>query len=191
MAGTVCAVVICHGQTEYQFVNAIKSKLRLNIQIVARNKGRSSIQIDKLPDIFQNDIFKDVRSLTRHFQTIAFEKKKIIGCQIFTLMDLDDCEDKSIVNNYENGTISYLGDHQLKPYIQPIYFKDNFEDALRDINFPFVPATNREKHKYIKVFDPSKGLIASEEYIKDLQSKFSRSSKTNVDVFLQYCLDNK
>jgi len=26
MAGAVCAVVICHGQTEYQFVNAIKSK---------------------------------------------------------------------------------------------------------------------------------------------------------------------
>lgn len=26
MSGNVCAVVICHGQTEYQFVNAIKLK---------------------------------------------------------------------------------------------------------------------------------------------------------------------
>lgn len=191
MAGTVCAVVICHGQTEYQFVNAIKSKLRLNIKIFARDHGKTSIQLDKLPDIFRNKVFKNVKSLTNEYQTIDFKKKELNNCKIFTLMDLDDCKDKSIVNNYENGKISYLGDHQLKPYIQTIYFKDNFESALKDIDFPFVAKTNKQKHKYLKVFDPVNGLVASESQIRDMQLKFSKSSKTNVDLFLQYCLDNK
>ncbi|MBL3531786.1 hypothetical protein JMJ99_10440 [Companilactobacillus zhachilii] len=192
MSGNVCAVVICHGQTEYQFVNAIKSKLRLNIKIFARDKGRSSIQLDKLSDIFQNEVFRSVKTLTNEYSTIEFKKKELIGCKIFTLMDLDDCKDKSVVSNYEHGNISRLGkNHQLKPYIQPIYFKNNFEDALRDINFAFVAATNREKKHYIKVFDPVKGEIASEDSVRDLQSRFSKSDKTNVDLFLQYCLDNK
>jgi len=191
MGRSTCAVVICHGQSEYQLVQAIKSKLRLNIEIFARSKGRTSIQLDKLPDIFENHIFRNVKSLIKQYGGIESKKKEIIGCKIFTLMDLDDCNDHSVLNNYMQGSVSNIGPHQLKPYIYPIYFKDNLEDALRDIDFPFVAKNDREKHNYIKIFDPETGVMASESSITDLQRKFSKSDKSNIDEFLQYCLDNR
>lgn len=191
MGRGTCAVIICHGQSEFKLIKAITSKLRLNVKVVARDKGRSSIQIEKLPDFFQNKDFRTVRTLTTKYETIQSKKKELIDCRIFTIMDVDDCHDKSVRTNYIQGNISGIGKHELKPYIQPIYFLDNLEDALRDIDFPFVAATNREKHNYIKVFDPVNGMIADEDTVIKLQKKFARSKKTNFDVLLQYLLDHQ
>ncbi|KRK78988.1 hypothetical protein [Companilactobacillus nodensis] len=120
-----CAVVIVHGQSEYAMINSIKSKLRLNIQIFARNKGKSSIQIDGLPAIFDNSIFRSRKALLKEYATIECNKKKLIDFKIFTVMDVDDCKDGSVRNNYINGNISGLGDSDLKEYVQPIYCLEN------------------------------------------------------------------
>lgn len=191
MGAETCAVVICHGMSEYKMISDIQSKLRLNIKVYARQKGRSSIQIDKLPDIFQNRTFKSVKALTSEFETIKSSKRQLIDCKIFTIMDVDDCKDQSVRKNYMSGHISGIGDHELKPYIVPIYFKENLEDALRDIGFPFVAKTDREKHNYVKVFDPVKGVLVDEESIEKLQRKCAKSEKTNLDLFLKYCLEHR
>jgi len=153
---SVCAIVIVHGQSEYALMKTIKSKLRLNIEIFARNKGRSSIQISSLPGIFKNSEFKNIRTLVHSFPTIRYQKRKLIGCRIFTIMDVDDCKDLSVRNNYIAGNISGLSNHELRSYITPIYFLEN---VLRDIGFVFVAKKNSEKHRYIEVFGPN-GPIA-------------------------------
>ena len=190
MGNGTCAVVICHGMSEYKMVEDIVSKLRLNIKVFARDKGRSSIQINALPGILNNNIFGSVKKITSTYPTIQHKKKQLIDCKIFTIMDLDDCQDISIRNNYISGHISKIGDHELKKYIVPIYFKENLEDVLKDINFIYVPKTNREKKKYVRIFDPIDGVIVDERSIKDLEQKFAKSKKTNLDIFLRYCLEH-
>ncbi|KRM36285.1 hypothetical protein FC83_GL003038 [Agrilactobacillus composti DSM 18527 = JCM 14202] len=186
-----CAVVIVHGQSEYAFVQSIKSKLRLKIEIFARNKGKSSIQINKLPDVFQNNIFRSKSALLKEYETIQHRKRELLDFRIFTIMDVDDVENRDVRRNYIDGFISNIGDYQLKPYIMPIYFIENFEDALRDINFPFVPKNNRDKSKYLKVFDPTIQQNADADTTTELAQRFAKSKRTNVDMFLDYCLNHR
>lgn len=186
-----CAVVICHGQSEYELVSAIKSVLKLNMIIWARDKGHSSIQINKLPDIFSNKVLCSVKALTSKYASIRHDKKKLINCKVFTLMDVDDCQDRSVKNNYLRGHVSGIGQHELKPFIEPIYCQENFEEVLNDIGFKYVPKTNREKKRYIKVFDPSTGELTDELQIISLRDKCEKSQKTNLEIFLTYCLNNQ
>ncbi|APX71972.1 hypothetical protein M5C72_02185 [Companilactobacillus allii] len=183
-----CAVVIVHGQSEYAMISAIKSKLRLNIQIFARDKGKSSIQIDGLHNVFGNKIFKDCKSLLREYGTIEHKKKKLYDFKIFTLMDVDDCKDDSVRKNYIAGNISGINGHELKTYIQPIYCSENLEDVLNDINFDFVAKTNRDKAKYIKVFG---NIDINLESMEQLIGKLEKSKKTNLNILLQYLLDHR
>ena len=44
---TMCAVIV-HGKSELQMVRYITSNLRLPVKIIARNRGKSSIQINGL-----------------------------------------------------------------------------------------------------------------------------------------------
>ncbi|GAF40033.1 hypothetical protein JCM14202_1917 [Agrilactobacillus composti DSM 18527 = JCM 14202] len=106
-------------------------------------------------------------------------------------MDVDDVENRDVRRNYIDGFISNIGDYQLKPYIMPIYFIENFEDALRDINFPFVPKNNRDKSKYLKVFDPTIQQNADADTTTELAQRFAKSKRTNVDMFLDYCLNHR
>lgn len=191
LGNSTCAVVICHGQSEYRMVNSIKQALRLNIGIFARDKGKSSIQIDKLPDIFQNKVFGSVKKLTQAYPTIEYEKNELSNCLIFTLMDVDDCQDLSIRNNYLNGQLSGIGANKLKPYVSPIYFKENLEDTLKDINFPYVAKNNRQKHRYLEVFDPVDGVIADVQKITEMRDACLDSKTTNFDDFLTYCLNHQ
>lgn len=172
-------------------VNSIKQALRLNMGVFARDKGKSSIQVAKLSDIFQNEVFRNVKKLTQTYPTIEYHKKQLDSCTIFTLMDVDDCEDLSVRNNYLKGQLSGLGNHELKPYIRPIYFKENFEDTLKDIKFRYVAKRNRDKHEYIKAFDPVEGLIADVPRITEMRDKCLKSETTNLDEFLTYCLDHQ
>ena len=183
-----CAVVICHGMSEYKFASSIKSKLRLNIKLLARDKGAISIQIDGLPDYFHNKILRNKRALVRQYPGILQDKQRLVDFKIFTLMDVDDCKDISARKNYLAGHISGLGQYDLKPYLHPIYCRENLEDALTDIDFAYVAATDRQKRHYLKVFDPVSGVIADEATIVGLRDRFRHSNRSNFDEFLDYCL---
>lgn len=189
MAGRgMCGIVICHGMSEYKLVSAIKSKLRLNLEVLGRAKGASSIQIDGLPEFFQNKTLKTKSALLKNYGNIEHKKKELEDFKIFTVMDVDDCSDISVRNNYLQGHISGLAQHDLKPYVVPIYCRENLEEVLTDISFPYVAATNKGKHHYIKVFDPNHGVLADEATIQRLRDKCAKSNKTNLEVLIDYCL---
>ncbi|WP_176719268.1 hypothetical protein [Levilactobacillus brevis] len=148
-------------------------------------------QITKLPDTFSGEYLKSVKALTNRYATIDVKKKKLVNCKIFTLMDVDDCKDISVKNNYLNGHISGIGEHELKPFVEPIYCKENFEEVLKDIHFPYIAKTNRQKHRYVEVFDPSTGILTDEESIAKLRDQCASSAKTNLEQFLTYRLENQ
>lgn len=177
------AVVIVHGQSEYALISAIKSKLKVNVEIFSRHKGRESIQIDGLTHILKNDVFKSRQKLLKKYPNI----NNISDFKIFTFMDTDDCTDESIRKNYIDGHLSSVNDHPLKEYFCPIYCDGNLEDVLSDIEFSFVPKSNKDKKKYLVVFDSDK-QIANEESIRDFCNKLKKSQKTNLDILIEFIL---
>ncbi|WP_251933744.1 hypothetical protein [Latilactobacillus sakei] len=186
----VCAVVIVHGQSEYALINSIKSKLRVNLKVFSRDKGKTSIQINGLSTIFENSIFKSKNKLLQEYPGIKKKKNKLDDFKIFTFMDVDDCSDISVKNNYLDGHLSDISKHPLREYFYPIYCDENLEAVLDDVNFPFIAKTNRQKKKYIVVFD-SVEQIANEENIQDFCDKLKKSEKTNLEVLVKYMLDHK
>lgn len=190
MINHTCAVVIVHGKSEYRMVSAIKSKLRLNLVIYAHDKGKSSIQVDGLAKELTNTVFKSQKKLLEAYDTIDVEDDVLQDFRIFTIMDVDDVSDQSKRTNYIAGHISGIGNHPLKAYIWPIYCDENFEDVLREADFEFVAQSNRQKKHYNEVFSPGH-WPATEENVREMATRLERSKKTNLDVFLNYCLDHK
>ncbi|MFL2063948.1 hypothetical protein ACEN4E_10545 [Latilactobacillus sakei] len=186
----MCAIVIVHGQSEYALINSIKSKLRVNLAVFARKKGKESIQITGLTNILNNSIFKSKNALLNKYPNINQSKKKFNDFKIFTVMDVDDCCDTSVKNNYCNGYLSGVSSHELRSYFYPIYNDGNLENVLEDIEFPFVAKTNRDKKRYVTVFNNG-AQTANENNIRDLCNRLNKSKKTNLDMLIEYMLQHK
>ncbi|AHC30325.1 hypothetical protein CF77_gp40 [Oenococcus phage phi9805] len=115
-------------------VKYVSSNLRINLPIYSEKRGRCSIQINDLPRELNNSVFKSRTCFLRNYPGVQHQKKRLINFKIFTLMDLDDVNDQSIVNNYKDGHISNLGsDHWIKPYLCPIFCDRNLEDVLKKL----------------------------------------------------------
>lgn len=61
------ALAIVHGASELQIVGHIKSKLRLPLVCYSRNNGRTSIQINSLMDVFNNETFKKPKNFFKEY----------------------------------------------------------------------------------------------------------------------------
>ena len=82
------AIVIVHGQSEYNIVRYIKSKLRIPIEIYSRNNGKISIEISSVNDILKNRDFKDINGFVSKFAKVELNnKQKPVNVKIFMIMD--------------------------------------------------------------------------------------------------------
>jgi len=68
---------IVHGQSEYRICSSIKSNLRLKHAIIARNKGKTSIQITSIMDILNDQRFKSFKNFIREFDDVSYKKNKL------------------------------------------------------------------------------------------------------------------
>ena len=82
---------IVHGQSEYKLCQSIRSNLRLKHEIIARQKGKSSIQVTSVKDILNNSQFKNLNAFKRAFPDVVVKKAKLINFKLFIIMDVDDC----------------------------------------------------------------------------------------------------
>lgn len=184
------SLVIVHGRSEFELVQSIKQFMRLNLVIYAKDKGRSSIQISSLPRLLKRDKkLKDCKSIVSNYPGILHDKyKRLNDFTIYTLMDIDDVENVDIKDNYLAGHLSNIKEYKLKEYITPIYCMENLEDVLNDINFEFVAKNDKDKKKYIKVFDPNDGTLANEKNMENFIENIKKSKKTNMDDCVKHRL---
>ena len=64
-------ITIVHGKSEYCICKSIQSNLRLKQEIIARDKGKSSIQINGIMDFLNTDKrFKSIDTFKRYFPDI-------------------------------------------------------------------------------------------------------------------------
>lgn len=173
-------MTIVHGKSELAICSNIKSNLRLPQEIIANNRGRSSIQITGLLNILEDKRFKDPSSFARAFPRVQVCKKKLIDFQLFIIMDTDDCtveQRKSYINK------SMFSSHWLYPYIVPIYNSPNLEQTMRDANITVL-----KKSDYIQIFPTNHGDLDLEK-AKTLLTSLERCKNSNMHTYLKRCIE--
>lgn len=180
------AIIVVHGSSEEIIARHIRSNLRLNLYI---HKRKTSIQIDGLLHELQTN-FKDISVLNKnkHLE-LNISKNEIVNFKIFTLMDTDDCDEKTKLQ-YIDGSL--FEQYSLKKYVVPIYTSPNLENVL--YNCELIPRIfkNSEKVKeYIKRFPVSKApySVSKIDEMNQLSQALKNNKCTNMEEFIDYCIE--
>ena len=181
------AIVIVHGKSELMMAQHIKSNLRLNMDILSNKNGRSSIQVNGLLNYINSDGRLKTLSAIQDSFLPEITKRKIIGCKIFPVMDLDDCNNIE-VEKYKSSEMfntSWLGE-----YIVPIWCEPNFDVAMKKSGLiKTLPSDSQKADTYSKIFpiDHSNGTNLGE--IEAFRDMLKNNPCTNLGLFVDYCID--
>lgn len=170
---------IVHGQSEYRICSSIRSNLRLKHEIIARDRGKTSIQVTSLMDILNNSRFKNYNSFIREFEDVEYKKGKLFNFTLFTIMDVDDCtpEQKEKYINKE----MFKG-HWLYEYIVPIYNDPKLEATMKEAHIEV-----KHKEDYIILFPTNSGDLDI-DMAKDFLNKIKKCKCSNLYKYIEHCI---
>lgn len=158
------------------------------MEIVGKDNGKHSIQVNSLVDYLKK-LYPNQDALTKDI-IAEVSNKKLMNFKVFTIMDTDDCDPPSLSDKYKDTSL--FDGFWMKPYICPIYNTPSLEHILFSAGLIDKMLSNDEKMRiYRKIFpldkkDPSKkGSVE----IENFRDKIAKSKKSNLDVFVDYCLD--
>lgn len=180
------ALVIVHGKSEYSIVRHIRSKLRIPIDIYQKNGGERSIEISSIMDILNGENFKTRKNFLKEYGQIQTdEKNNLLNFKVFIIVDVDNTPQQNVAN-YCNKAM--FKKHWLYDYIVPILNNKDLEEALNSIGYT-AAKNSKDKRNYSKVFPVQRGEQDLDTIIA-LKDAFEKTKKSNLDVFLRYCLEN-
>ena len=173
-------MTIVHGKSELVICSNIKSNLRLPQEIVANNKGRSSIQITGLMSVLNDNRFKNIHAFKKEYSRVEVKKNELIDFQLFIIMDTDDCTDSQRASFIDK---SMFKSHWLYPYIVPIYNSPNLEQTMKEANIPI-----EKKSEYIQLFPTNHGDLDLNKAKFFLES-LKRCKNSNMSVYVERCIE--
>lgn len=179
-------IIIAHGKSELLLAEHIKSNLHLPIEIYSLKNGKTSIQIDSLMTILGNNDFKNKSKLKQKY-IIEEKNKKFINFFIMPIMDLDDTTEEKI-KKYKNGEM--FKNHWLSPYIIPIWNDINLDHVLYDLKLISKLPNDKEKGKVYEELFPKNTGQADLEQVNKLLKYFESTTKTNMNIFIEKCLES-
>lgn len=179
-------IIIAHGKSELLLAEHIKSNLHLPIEIYSLKNGKTSIQIDSLMTILGNNDFKNKSKLKQKY-IIEEKNKKFINFFIMPIMDLDDTTEEKI-KKYKNGEM--FKNHWLSPYIIPIWNDINLDHVLYDLKLISKLPNDKEKGKVYEELFPKNTGQADLEQVNKLLKYFDSTTKTNMNIFIEKCLES-
>lgn len=184
---TRCAVIV-HGKSEFVLVKYIYTNLHLPVKIIAKDKGRGSIQINGLTDYLNKKQFRILKEFASEY-AVEYDKKTkgLKNFKLFIIMDTDDC-DEITKSKYISGEL-FQG-HPLKEYIVPVYNNSNLEDVMikAGIMVKRIPDVQKGSY-YSKVFPiNTEGLSADTvNQVRNFAKKIRGIKETNMLAFVEYC----
>lgn len=179
-------IIIAHGKSELLLAEHIKSNLHLPIEIYSLKNGKTRIQIDSLMTILGNNDFKNKSKLKQKY-IIEENNKKFINFFIMPIMDLDDTTEEKI-KKYKNGEM--FKNHWLSPYIIPIWNDINLDHVLYDLKLISKLPNDKEKGKVYEELFPKNTGQADLEQVNKLLKYFESTTKTNMNIFIEKCLES-
>lgn len=186
---TKCAVIV-HGKSEFDLVKYIYTNLHLSVKIIAKDKGRGSIQINGLTDYLKKNQFKSIKSFADEY-TIEYDRKtkSLKNFKLFIIMDTDDCDDVTR-DKYISGEL--FKDSIFKDYIVPIYNITNLEDVMIKAGIMVKRIADSQKGTYYSKIFPINTEPLSLDTINQVVSfanKIKNVKETNMNVFVNYCYE--
>ena len=172
-------MAIVHGQSEYRICSSIKSNLRLKHEIIARDKGKNSIQITGIMHELNDRRFKSFKNFTDAFGDVNHKKGKLINFSLFIIMDVDDC-----TPDQKRQFISkeMFKEHWLYEYIIPIYNDPNLEATMKAANISV-----QQKKDYILIFPTNHGDLDI-GIAAEFQEKIKNCRCSNLNEYVAYCI---
>lgn len=146
------AVVIVHGKSELQMCEFIKNNLRIKMEFISNNKGKSSMQISGLLKRLNGKDIKGFNSFCKKYEDEIeiINDKLSTNFKMFIIMDTDDCSEEE-KNNYKNKTM--FKKHWAYNYICPIYNDGNLEEVLIKAGIKYKSKSFKKmKREYIEIF---------------------------------------
>lgn len=184
-------VVICHGKSEVNMVRYITTNLHLNIRQFSKHNGKNSIQITSLNSVLQSKPFDKKSSLIAEYPLEIKgrgAKATINNFKLFIIMDTDDCTAQQKEDFISKAMFK---GHWLYDYIVPIYNITSLEDVLLDAGIMSKRIGDKEKGSYYdKIFPINKKPLSDDTVyeVNTLKAHLSSSNRTNMVVFIDYCL---
>ena len=184
---TRCAVIV-HGKSEYSLVRYIYTNLHLPVKVIAKDKGKSSIQINGLKSMLSKKPFKSLKEMATEYG-IEYDKKSksLKNFKLFIIMDTDDC-DEGTKSKYISGEL-FKG-HPLEDYIVPIYNNSNLEDVMLKAGIMVKRIEDSQKGTYYsRVFPINTDPISADtlNQVRVFASKLNGIKETNMLCFVEYC----
>lgn len=179
-------IIIAHGKSELLLAEHIKSNLHLPIEIYSLKNGKTSIQIDSLMTILGNNDFKNKSKLKQKY-IIEEKDKKFINFFVMPIMDLDDTTEEKI-EKYKNGEM--FKNHWLSSYIIPIWNDINLDHVLYSLKLISKLPNDKEKGKVYEELFPKNTGQADLEQVNKLLKYFESTEKTNMNIFVEKCLES-
>lgn len=182
------SLVVVHGKSEYDLVRYIYTNLHLNIKIIAKDKGRESIQINGLKTLFTKGSFLSLSKFSKEYGIEYDKKNKVLkDFKLFVIMDTDDCSQET-KNKYISGELFEFS--VLKDYIIPIYNIENLEDVMikAGIMTKRIPISQKGSF-YSKVFpvNTEPKSLDTINQVTGFYNKIKSLKETNLKVFVEYC----
>ena len=182
------SLVVVHGKSEYDLVKYIYTNLHLNIKIIAKDKGRESIQINGLKTLFTKESFLSLSKFSKEYGIEYDKKNKVLkDFKLFVIMDTDDCSPET-KNKYISGELFEFS--VLKDYIIPIYNIENLEDVMikAGIMTKRIPISQKGSF-YSKVFpvNTEPKSLDTINQVTGFYNKIKNLKETNLKVFVEYC----
>lgn len=149
-------MVVAHGKCEFIMAKYIRSNLRLPLEILAEQNGKSSIQISSLNRFFKRADFKSFADFTSKYDTVEFDKKskRLLNFKIFIVMDTDDCKPQEKFD-FESGEM--FKQYWFFPYVIPIVSTPNIDEVFKRLKLLPTKFKDSEKSKlYNQLFPTDK-----------------------------------
>lgn len=185
------AIVICHGKSEKQICDFLKSNLRIRIAVESDKKGDKSIQITSVMKTLNGKKFKSFSDFIRTFDDVEIccnKTKKYLAedFKIFIIMDTDDCTEKQ---KQDFISKEMFKKHWAYPYITPIFNSPELETVLVKSKIKFEKKGDARKKEYIKIF-PTDSKYKNREVIqiKEFGENLKNNTDTNLNEFIDFCL---
>ncbi len=175
-------MIIAHGQSELVICNSIGSNLRIKQHCIARDRGKTSIQVGGLRNFLNSDRrFADPNGFSNEFDDVCMKKRLPSEFRLFPIMDLDDCP-VSMREAY--CTKRLFQGHWLDPVITPIFCSPNLEEVMNKIGIPVT-----KKKDYIQLFPTNHGDDLNLETAIEFADKLETHDCTNLEVYVNYCIE--
>lgn len=173
--------IFCHGLSELILFSGIRSNLRLQYEVYARDNGRQNIQLGSILKVINTYPFDSKKNFMKDTQ-IDVANRNSDNFKIFIVLDFDEPEISDIDKENFLSKNMFKG-HWMYDYIVPIFSMPNLDSILTKVGHT-IDTSNKVK-SYTCFINQGKGKL---DFHIELIEKLSSISTSNLVECLSYII---